>query len=238
MFESCNAACKCLNMFALPSLLHSINLSSPCNFGQLKDTVGGSSKSLTCCTNLTIGQMEVRSGDSNGPLKQHGQLHLHGWCGWLSSCTKRSYKSNSTDGDAHGHLSRVKHSCLLLRLDKTSYHSHDMPHSPSFSSWLQRANANDPRDVADAMDSKNELPSKIDRSRNQDVHTSVAIVVDKLPSSCVQPDGYIVHPATLDAATHTAAAFAAVPSQDSNLSTSSCSVACNRQSSFPCLPMC
>ena len=222
MFELCNAACKCLKICAPPSLLHSINLLSPCNVGESKDTTIGNSKVLTCCMNLTIGQMEVRSRDSNGTLKERGYLHLHGWCAWLFSCIQCN--SNSKHEDADGLLSRVKQTCFLLRSNRVSDRSHDILQSPSFSSWLQKANA---RDVASTMGSKNELPSNNAKICNQDVHTSIAIVVDTLPSSCVQPDSYIIHPATLDAATHTAAAFAVVLSQDSNPGMSSCLVARN-----------
>ena len=235
MFELCNASCKSLKVCAPPSLLHSINLLSPCNFEESKHTTAGNSKVLTCCTNLTLGQMEVRSGDSNGSLEERGQLHLHGWCGWLFSHIPRLYKSNSKHEDADGLLSKANQLGFLLRSNRISDNPHDILQSPSFSTWLHKASA---RDVVAAMSYKNELPIDNDKSRNQDVHTSVAIVVDTLSSSCVQPDSYIIHPATLDAATHTAAAFAVIPSQDSNPGMSSCCFASNQQFSIACLPMC
>ena len=212
MFEMCNAASASLKMTSESSILHSINLSSPCNLGDSGSNVHRNPKVLTCCTTPTMNQMEVKSRDMNGPLEQHSKLHLHGWCGWLASCSPHSCSSHSTNGNVESLLSRVKRASLLTKPEQSNLHSsHEILQLPSFSNWLQTSGP------------YNEVPNEVlGKSEGQNSRTSVAIVVDTLAATCIQPGAYVVHPATLDAATHTAAALAAIPTHDSNPSKPSC----------------
>ena len=224
MFEMCNAASKCLNMSAPSSLLHSINLSSPCNLGQPSGKSGRDTKVLMCCTRPTTSQLELRSRDLNDSLQTRSQLHLHGWCGWFGSRSPKFHNSNGTYRHVERLLSRVKQTCLLSRHNLVDMHpsrsSHGIIHLPSLSSWLQRAPLDFGRDITKSTEFTYERSSKtLDGTKNLDMHTSMATVMDMPPNSCIQPGGYVVHPATLDAATHTAAALVIIPTHGSNSST-------------------
>ena len=216
MFEMCNAASACLKMTTSLSLLHSINLSSPCNLGGSGSNMHRSPKVLSCSMTPTMRQMEVRSRDLNGPIEQHSKLHLHGWCGRLASCLPHSCGSHSTCEIVESLVSRVKRTSLLPRSEQKYLHfSHNISQLPSFSGWLQRTEVE--KIPGKPLGPHHDLPSKVNsKTEDQHVHTSVAIVVDMLAASCVQPSAYVVHPATLDATTHTAAALAVIPTHDSN----------------------
>ena len=220
MFEMCSAANACLRMTTSPSLLHSMNLSSPCNLGSFVIDVHRNPKVLSCCMTPSMRQMEVRSRDLSGPLEQHSKLHLHGWCGWLASCLPLSCSGHSTYGNVEDQLSRVKRTSVLLRSEQSNLHyPHNILQLPSFSSWLQRKP--DEESTAQPPGPYHQVPDEVlGKSEDRNIHPSVAIVVDTL-ASCIQPSAYVVHPATLDAATHTAAALAVIPTP-SNPSNPSC----------------
>ena len=226
MYELCTGASKCLNMNAPLTLLHSINLSSPCILGRLGGNWARDSKVLMCCSRPNTSQLEVRSRDLNESLQRRSQSHLHGWCGWYHN-SYGTYKLYSL-------LSRVKKTCLLSRYNsKNMLPPYGITHLPSLSSWLQTSPIDIGRDTAKSTELAYKRPIQIlDGTNIQEMHTSIATVMDMPPNSCIQPGGYVVHPATLDAATHTAAALVIIPTHGSIPSTLSTFVAQTALSAF------
>ena len=204
MFEMCNAASECLNDGAHKFVMHAISLLIPCHLKSLNGGLAHTPTILRCCANYILGQVEIRSIDKTGVLEVAKQVHLQGWCTMIQ--TRRFIPSGVNRMNQIAISSLSKLACLRP-------HRSNLSHLPSLSHRLHHTPTIDKTTSMTPLGFEHK-PHGITRGgvHKQALPTCTAIVLDMPQASCNQPRGYTIHPARLDAATHTAAALAAMPS--------------------------
>lgn len=205
MFEMCNAASECLDDGTHLFVMHAINLLMPCHLKSLDGGLGHTPTILSCCANYILGQVEVKSIDKSGVLEVAKQVHLQGWCTMIQS--HHFLPSGVNRMNQIGISSLSTSACLRP-------HRSNLSHLPSLSQWLHHTPTIDKTTIMTPSGFEHKPHGTTRRGvHKQAFPTCTAIVLDMPPASCLQPGGYAIHPARLDAATHTAAALALMPSE-------------------------
>ena len=196
MFELCNAAIACLGITLGNFTLQSVSLSAPCNLQKPTGTRTDLGKVIKCCASLLNGRIDMSSNMATSVAQQPGQIHLSGTSGQLTcNYFNGSLGMYSHEQDLISLPSKIRMGLPLADIST----SDEMAYKPSSS----------PQDDIHPLGtfSKN-IPyeSKQSRASTQVRPTSTAMILTKSTVE-IHHDGYIVHPAILDAVTHTAAAL-------------------------------
>ena len=202
MFEICNASIACLGITIGNFTMHSVSLSTPCSLQKPNGTRKNLDKVLKCCASFAIGRIDLKSITAPLAAQQPGLIHLSGTSGQLSTP-----KTNSWSGSLG------------------TYGQEDSPSLPSKGTWglpkIGASNTNEivqqPTGLASLLLQSGRSPAgsflegityepKPSRSLIQARPNSTALIHTSSTAN-INHDGYVIHPAVLDAVTHTAAAL-------------------------------
>lgn len=211
MFELCTAASRCLSNGAATEVVCGISLSVPCVLSKPAGTPPQNNRIITCRASYS-GQLEVRTSALHGPVRQPDQVHLSARAGHFSTVRTETSRQQGLPGKC---LATLRSGQLQSdQLETLSQPLEDIQHTPSLAAWLPAA-------LEQAQGTRSEsvfLQAVVSGSLvspGPALLTNVACLLPSPLGGCGQPGGYAIHPAALDAATHTAAAFADAPGTDS-----------------------
>ena len=207
MFEMSNAASKCLGSIAKAFVVHSINLQAPCELHKPYGSSARSTKLTQCCISYISGQVEVNSTPSTGTTRHFGRVHMTGWSAQFNPLVahwKSRLDGDKLQGDGILSIDLMKASAERQHLAKRTLDIY--AHLRSLSEWLHKASLN-PQEESIHRSLFPHLQQDMCATSRLSLPTCTAMVSHTPPSNCGQPSGYAMHPAILDAATHTAAAF-------------------------------
>ena len=198
MFEICNASIACLGITIGNFTLHSLSLSTPCSLQKPNGTRRKLDKVLKCCASFAIGRLDLSSITAPLVAKQSGQIHLSGTTGQLSTPDTNSWSGSlGTYGQGDSPLLPSKDTQDLSNTSASS--TNEIVQQPSLLLQSSRSPAGS---FLEGMTYKSKPSRGVIQARPNStalIHTSSAANVDH--------DGYVIHPAVLDAVTHTAAAL-------------------------------
>ena len=186
------------------SVIHNINILAPCNLSKIGSNVPLRENILHCSLNCAVGRIEIASLDSNMDKRGTRHLHMVGWCGQFETpaimASQVGIKSWSMPEAPN--TSSLKTQAIL---DKSS----SISHLPGLLAWLPRGSLKSHKIVSLTLSQRLLEHRAFPRPRGQSTLPSSIANLSMLPSdSRGQPGGHIIHPAILDATTHTAAALA------------------------------
>ena len=186
------------------SVIHSINILAPCNLSKIGSNVSLRENVLQCSLNCAVGRIEIASLNSNMAKTGTRQLHMVGWSGLFETPAIMAAQvgvKNWSMPEAPN-ASSIKTQVILDR-------SNNISHLPSLLAWLPRGSLRSHKNVSLPSSQRLLEHRAFSRPRGQSKLPSSIANLSMLPSNFRgQPGGHIIHPAILDAATHTAAALA------------------------------
>lgn len=186
------------------SVIHNINILAPCNLSKIVSDVSLRENILHCRLSCAISRIEIASLDSNMDKRGTPQLHMIGWCGQFETpaimASQVGMKIWSMPEAPN--TSSPKTQVILDR-------SISISHLPGLSAWLPRGSFISHKRVSLTLTPRLLKHRAFSRPKGQSTLPSSIANLSMLPSNIRgQPGGHIIHPAILDATTHTAAALA------------------------------
>ena len=196
MFEICNASIACLGITIGNFTLHSVSLSTPCSLQKPNGTRRNLDKVLKCCASFAIGRLDLSSITTPLPAQQSGQIHMSATTGQLSTPDTNSWSGSlGTYGQGGSPLLPSKDT----RDPSNTSVTNEIVQQPRL--LLQSSGSFAGSFLEDITYKLKPTRGSIQARPNSTamIHTSSAANIDH--------DGYVIHPAVLDAVTHTAAAL-------------------------------
>lgn len=198
MFEICNASIACLGITIGNFTLQSVSLSTPCSLQKPNGTRRNLDKVLKCCASFAIGRLDLSSITTPLLAQRSGQIHLSGTTRQLSTPDTNSWSGNrGTYGQGGSPLLPSKDTRDLSNTSASN--TNEIIQQPSL--LLQNS-----RSFAGSFLEGITYKFKPTRGSIQARPNSTAMIHTSSAAN-IDHDGYVIHPAVLDAVTHTAAAL-------------------------------